>query len=128
MFNKNVYPHSIGPAITHLRLSGNEAFTIILSLSSHDCRLPLASICEAIPGVGGIAGTGFMLYNFTSPETTVKTAPLVAASASSIINRTNTLINYGYVTCSEYLNEETGTLNKKSLEVLNDPYKNKSKI
>ena len=69
-----------------------------------------------------------MLYNYISPETTVKTAALVAAGASSIINRTNNLINYGNVTSFEYMNEETGTLNKKGLEDLNDLYKNIKKF
>ena len=39
--NKNVFPHSLGPDIIHLKFSGNIALTIILSLASHDCRLPL---------------------------------------------------------------------------------------
>ena len=54
-----------------------------------------------------------MIYDYISPDTTVKTAGLVAAVASSILNKTNTLINYGYGTPFEYRNEETGTLNKK---------------
>ena len=44
--------------------------------------------------------------------------------ASSILNKTNTLISYGYWTPSEYMNEETVTLNKKGLDDLNDPYEN----
>ena len=37
-FNKNVLPHSLGPGIIHLKLSGNSASVIILSSFSHDCR------------------------------------------------------------------------------------------
>ena len=53
-----------------------------------------------------------MIYNYISPYTTVKTAGLLAAGASSILNRTITLISYGYGTPSEYMNEEIVTLNK----------------
>ena len=56
-------------------------------------------------------------------DTTVKTAAPVAADASSVLNKTNTLINYGYGTPSEYMNAETGTLNKKGLDDLSDLYK-----
>ena len=37
-FNKNVLPHSLGPYIIHLTLSGNVASVIISSSFSHDCR------------------------------------------------------------------------------------------
>ena len=40
-FKKNVFPHSLGPDIMHLKFSGKIALKIILSLSSHDSRLPL---------------------------------------------------------------------------------------
>ena len=46
--------------------------------------------------LGRIAGACFIKYNYISPNTTVKTAGLVAAGASSIINWTNALINYGW--------------------------------
>ena len=78
--------------------------------------------------MGGIAGTCFMIYNYISPDTTVKTAALLAAGASSILNRTNNLINYVYGTPSDYMNQETGTLNKKVLDGLNDIYKNNQKF
>ena len=59
-----------------------------------------------------------MIYNFKFPDTTVKTAGLVAAGASSILKGTNTLINYAYGISSKYLNEATCTLNKKGLDDL----------
>ena len=69
-----------------------------------------------------------MIYNYISPDTTIKTAGLVAAVASSILNRTNTLINYGYGNPSEYMNAETGTLSKKGLHDLKYLYKNNQKF
>ena len=41
----------------------------------------------------GIIGTYFIIYNYMSPDTTVKTAVLVATSASNILNRASTLVN-----------------------------------
>ena len=43
----------------------------------------------------GIIGTCFMIYNCMSPDTTVKTAGHVATSASNILNRASTLVNFG---------------------------------
>ena len=43
-FNKTVSPHSLGPAIIHLRLSGNGKLTVILLSAIHDRRLPLTLI------------------------------------------------------------------------------------
>ena len=43
----------------------------------------------------GIIGTCFMIYNYMSPDTTVKTAGHVATSASNILNRASTLVNFG---------------------------------
>ena len=43
----------------------------------------------------GTIGTCFMIYNYMSPDTTVKTAGHVATSASNIINRESTLDNFG---------------------------------
>ena len=37
-----------------------------------------------------------MIYNFMSPDTTVKTAALVATKTSNILNRTITLVNFVY--------------------------------
>ena len=67
----------------------------------------------------GIMGTSFMIYNYMSPDTTVKTAGHVATSASNILNKASTLVNFG---CGEeeqrkhfieklqgeYINKETG--------------------
>ena len=44
----------------------------------------------------GIIGTCFMIYNYMSPDTTVKTAGYVATSASNILNRASALVNFGY--------------------------------
>ena len=57
-----------------------------------------ANAFKAVSGISEIAGTCFMIYNYLSPDSTVKTAGLVAAGASSILNRTNTLLLYGYGT------------------------------
>ena len=43
-FNKTVLPHSLGPAIIHLRFSGNVTSTVILLSVIHGCRLPLTLI------------------------------------------------------------------------------------
>ena len=39
----------------------------------------------------GILGTCFMIYNYISPDTTVKTAALVEAGTRNILYKTNTL-------------------------------------
>ena len=60
-----------------------------------------------------------------------KIAALVAAGASSILNRTKNLNNYGYEedeTPSEIMNDETGTLNKNGIDCLNDLYKYNQKF
>ena len=44
----------------------------------------------------GNIGTCSMIYNYMSPDTTVKTAGHVATSASNILNRASTLVNFGY--------------------------------
>ena len=50
------------------------------------------------------------------PGTTVRAAGLMFAGASTMLNRTNTLVNYGYVydkeNQSEHLNEEKIKLNR----------------
>ena len=43
-----------------------------------------------------IMGTCFMIYNYISPVTTVKTAPHVAGVASNVLNKTNILFRRGY--------------------------------
>ena len=72
----------------------------------------------------GIIGTFFMIYNYMSPDTTVKTAGHVETSASYILNRASTLVKFG---CGEeeqrkqfieklqgeYINKETEILNKE---------------
>ena len=46
--------------------------------------------------ISGIIATCFMVYNFMSPDTTIKTAGYVAMGASNMVNRANTLVNVGY--------------------------------
>ena len=73
--------------------------------------------------LGGIVGTRFVIYNYMSPDSKVKTAALLAMGESNILNRTNTLINYGYgEDDSEYMNKETGTLCEEGRGDLNDLY------
>ena len=43
----------------------------------------------------GIISPGFMIYNYIYPDTTVKTAGVVAMSASTMLNRASTLVNFG---------------------------------
>ena len=70
-----------------------------------------------------------------SPDTTVKTAGHVATSASNILNRASTLVNFE---CGEeeqikqfieklqgeYINKETEILNKEGRRYLNRLYEN----
>ena len=54
----------------------------------------------------GIISTGIMMYKYMSPDTTMRTAGLVAAGASTMLNRTNTLVNgpsYGYDNVNDWL-------------------------
>ena len=82
-----------------------------------------------------IIGTCFMIYNYMSPDTTVKTAGHVATRASNILNRASTLVNFE---CGEeeqrkqsieklhgeYIKKETGNLNKEGRRYLNRLYGN----
>ena len=55
-----------------------------------------ANALKVVSGISGIIGACFLIYNYMSPDSTVKTAALVTAGASNILNRTNTLFNYCY--------------------------------
>ena len=44
----------------------------------------------------GIISSGLMIYNFMSPDITVRDAGHVATAASTMLNRTSTLLNYGF--------------------------------
>ena len=66
-----------------------------------------------------IIGTCFFIYNYMRPDTTFKTAGHVATSASNILNRASTLVNFRYgeenqrnqfieKIQEEYIDEETG--------------------
>ena len=44
----------------------------------------------------GIITSGLMIYNFMSPDITVRKAGHVATAASTMLNRTSTLLNYGF--------------------------------
>ena len=54
----------------------------------------------------GIIGTCFVIYNYMSPDTTVRTAAHVASHASHKLNRASTLLNYAYGTPSMFHNDE----------------------
>ena len=66
-----------------------------------------------------------------SPDTTV-TAGHVATSASIILNRASTLVNFGYGEEKqlerEYINKETGILNKEGRRYLNRLYENNEEL
>ena len=101
----------------------------------------------------GIISPGFMIYNYIYPDTTVKTAGVVAMAASSMLNRASRLVNYGYgedlqsmmenheqsafsddlrssfantieKLQEEYIDEEMGTLNRKGQKYVNRLYVN----
>ena len=55
-----------------------------------------ASDLKTASAVCGIIATCFMIYNYMSPDTKVKTAAVVAAGTSNILNKTNTLFSHGY--------------------------------
>ena len=44
----------------------------------------------------GIISSGLLIYNFMSPDITVRNAGHVATAASTMLNRTSTLLNYGF--------------------------------
>ena len=50
-YNKNFLPHSLGPNIIHLKLSGNSASVIISSSFSHDCRSSFILTAISLVGV-----------------------------------------------------------------------------
>ena len=80
-----------------------------------------------------------MIYNYLYPDTIVKTAGVVAMSASSMLNRASTLVIYGYgedlqsmldnqeqssfaddtieKLQQEYIDEEMVTLNRKGQNI-----------
>ena len=102
----------------------------------------------------GIISSGLMIYNFMSPDITVRNAGHVATAASTMLNRTSTLLNYGFGrnqdqdlehereftdgetwskthqrSCytdqrSSYTHKYTGILNKEGRENLNSLYVN----
>ena len=95
----------------------------------------------------GIIGTYYMIYNYMSPDTTVKTAGHVATSASILLHRASTLVNgttsiFHHLGCGEeeqrkqiieklqgeHINKETGILNKEGRMYLNRLYGNKEKF
>ena len=102
----------------------------------------------------GIISSGLMIYNFMSPDISVRNAGHVATAASTMLNRTSTLLNYGFGrnqdqdlehereftdgetwskthqrSCytdqrSSYTHKYTGILNKEGRENLNSLYVN----
>ena len=104
----------------------------------------------------GIISSGLIIYKFMSPDITVRNAGQVATAASTMLNRTSTLLNYGFGrnqdqdqdqdqdlehereyidqrSCytdlrSSYTHKYTGILNKEGRENLNSLYVNNEKI
>ena len=71
----------------------------------------------------GIIGTCFMIYIYKSPDTTVKTARHVATSASDILFRaTQQRKQFIEKLQREYINKETGILNKEERSYLSSLY------
>ena len=56
-----------------------------------------ASGLKTVSAVCGIIATCFMIYNNMNPDTAIKTAVLVAAGTSNILNKINSFFNQGYV-------------------------------
>ena len=77
----------------------------------------------------GIISTAIMMYNYMSLDTKARAACLMAAGSSTMLNRTNTLVNYGFDedigkdpvsdknNQSEHLNEEKIKLNNGETSV-----------
>ena len=98
-------------------------------------KMVKADVFRLASTILGIIGTCFMIYNYMSPDTTVKTAGHVATSSSNILNRASTLVNFE---CGEeeqrkqfiekqqgeYINKETGVLNKVGRSYLYSLYGN----
>ena len=102
----------------------------------------------------GIISSGLMIYNFMSPDITVRNAGHVATAASTMLNRASTLLNYGFGrnqdqdqdqdlehgreyidqrSCytdmrNSYTHKHTGILNKEGRENLNSLYVNNEKF
>ena len=55
-----------------------------------------ANCLKLVSSVCGIMGTCFIIHNYLSPDTAVKTAALIAGGASNVLNRTNTLFRHRY--------------------------------
>ena len=55
-----------------------------------------ANSIKTVSAMSGIIGTLFMVYNHMNPDTTVKTAGLVAPGANYIFVRTKSLFIHGY--------------------------------
>ena len=81
----------------------------------------------------GIIGTCFVIYNYMSPDTTVKTAGQRATSASSIMNRASSLVKFGsgeeeqrkqFIEKLQDINKEIEILNKEGRRYLNRLYGN----
>ena len=87
---------------------------------------------------GGIIGTGLIIFSYIYPDSISRNAGTVAMGASTMLSRVNTLVNVGYgeelesETRSSYtdqcncdfVNEETGILNRNGGKFLNKLYIN----
>ena len=51
---------------------------------------------KQLSNIGGIIGWGLVITSYIYPDSIIKTVGIVAMSASNMLNRTNTLVNFGY--------------------------------
>ena len=78
---------------------------------------------KLVSAVFVILGTCFMIYNYMSPDTTVNTAALVIAGARNILNKTNTLINFGCGYGTPFISETASQMLRYAM-VMSKYYKN----
>ena len=100
---------------------------------------------KILSNIGGIIGTGLIIFSYIYPDSISRNAGTVAMGASTMLSRVNTLVNVGYgeelerETRSSYtdqgssytdqcncdfVNEETGILNRNGGKFLNKLYIN----
>ena len=93
---------------------------------------------KILSNIGGIIGTGLIIFSYTYPDSISRNAGTVTMGASTMLSRVNTLVNVGYgeelegeprssytdqCNC-DFVNEETGLLNRNEEKFLNKLYIN----
>ena len=95
--------------------------------------------------IGGIISSGLIIFSYIYPDIISRNAGSVAMGASTMLSRVNTLVNVGYgeefnndlrssfansrnTIQDEYINEETGILNRKGEKFLTRLYGNKEEF